>query len=276
LSVPQTIVAFVADLMFQTRLESTAGHLGYSVDWIESAQYFDSFPADQRLALGVEGLLVDQLSRLEPDLLVFDLGNAAIPWEQWIPVLKTIPATRRVPILCFGSHVDVDTLQAARKAGADQVVARSRFVTALPELIQKYARQTSAEVWSDTCAQPLAPKAIKGLELFNQGDYFGAHEWLEEAWKEDFSPGRDLYRGVLQVAVAYFQVRRRNYRGAMKMFQRARYWLDPLPGECRGIDLASLRVQAYAVHDQVLALGPQGIDTIDPALLMPIHWVISN
>ena len=123
---PQTIVAFVADLMFQTRLESTAGHLGYSVDWIESAQYFDSFPADQRLALGVEGLLVDHLSRLGPDLLVFDLGNAAIPWERWIPVLKTIPATRRIPILCFGSHVDVDTLQAARKAGADQVVARSR------------------------------------------------------------------------------------------------------------------------------------------------------
>ena len=37
--------------------------------------------------------------------------------------------------------------------------------------------------------------AIKGLELFNQGDYFGAHEYLEEAWKDDLTAGRDLYQG---------------------------------------------------------------------------------
>jgi predicted metal-dependent hydrolase len=84
-----------------------------------------------------------------------------------------------------------------------------------------------------------------------------------------------LYQGVLQVAVAYFEVRRNNYRGAVKMFQRARHWLDPLPDICRGIDIAHFRKDAYAVYDQILVLGPTRLKEIDPALIKPISWQAS-
>jgi hypothetical protein len=206
-------------------------------------------------------------------LLIFDLGNAEIPWRAWIPSIKTVPATRWIPIICFGSHVDVDTLREARQTGADEVVARSRFVTALPELIQKHVRRTNAERLADTCTEPLHQRAIHGLELFNRGDYFTAHEELEEAWKEDLSPGRDLYRGVLQVAVAYFHVRNGNFKGAMKMFQRARHWLDPLPDVCRGVYVEQLRQDAYTVHDQILSLGPENLGDFDSNDLKPVRWV---
>jgi len=266
------IVVFVADLMFQTRVESTAENLGYRVKLVENTAQVVSMDLEGLPFLGIEGILIDQLSRLGPCLLIFDLGNADIPWVEWIPALKMVPATRRIPILCFGSHVDVDTLQRARQTGADEVLARSRFVTALPELIQKHAQQNDVELLSDTCAQTLHPLALRGLELFNQGDYFAAHEELEEAWKEDLSLGRDLYRGILQVAVAYYQIRRGNFKGAMKMFQRSRQWLDPLPGACRGINVAQLRLDAYAVHDQVLALGPENIDDFVTENLQPVHF----
>jgi predicted metal-dependent hydrolase len=265
------IVAFISDLMFQTRLESTAERLGYKVRWVETADQLEA-PEDVRNALEMDGILIDQLSRLGPRMMIFDLGNEAIPWVQWIPVLKSSPATRRMPVICFGSHVDVDTLQTARQTGADEVVARSRFVTALPDLIQKHARSIDIEILEATCAQPLHPDAIKGLKLFNQGEYFAAHEWLEEAWMADLSPGRDLYRGVLQVAVAYFHVEQENYRGAMKMFQRARQWLDPLPEICRGVDVAQLRQDAYQTHDQVLALGPKKIKDLNKSQLKQIQW----
>jgi len=272
MSMPQTIVAFVAELMFQMRIESTAQYLGYQIQWFESTQSLEEVSEDLRLMLGLEGILIDKLTRLSPNLLIFDLGNEDIPWKKWIPALKTIPATRWIPLICFGSHVDTVSIQAARQAGADVVVARSRFMTALPELIQKYAQSTDVELFAEICAKPLHPKAIQGLELFNQGDYFGAHEWLEEAWMEDRSTGRDLYRGVLQVAVAYYQIRLDNFRGAVKMFQRARHWLDPLPDTCRGIDIAQIRRNTNAVYDQVLALGPTHLNELDPALLKPILW----
>ncbi|HRQ33635.1 MAG TPA: DUF309 domain-containing protein, partial [Anaerolineales bacterium] len=58
---------------------------------------------------------------------------------------------------------------------------------------------------------PLHPSAIEGLRLFNNGKYFEAHEALETAWLEERGKIRDLYRGILQVGVAYLHITRGNY-----------------------------------------------------------------
>jgi CheY-like chemotaxis protein len=266
------IVVFVADLMFQLRIESTIENLGYRVKLVENAEQMIPQDMDALPVLGVDGVLVDQLARLGPSLMIFDLGNDRIPWAEWIPIIKTVPATRRIPVICFGSHVAIDTLKKARATGADEVLARSRFVSAMPELIQKHLRHTDAELLAQTCAQPLHPRAVLGLELFNLGEYFPAHEELEEAWKEDLSPGRDLYRGLLQVAVAYYQISRGSFKGALKMFQRCRQWLDLLPDSCRGVDVAQFRVDAYKVHDEILSLGPDKVKKFDTETLKPVLW----
>jgi CheY-like chemotaxis protein len=44
----------------------------------------------------------------------------------------------RPPVIAFGSHVATARLQAARDAGCDEVMPRSRFSTSLPELLKKY------------------------------------------------------------------------------------------------------------------------------------------
>ncbi len=266
------IFVFVADLMFQTRIESVIKKLGHRVRLVENAGQMLSTDLEGQQTLGPEGILVDQLSRLGPGLLIFDLGNAEIPWAQWIPILKTNPATRRIPVICYGSHVDVDTLKAAKQTGANEVLARSRFVTAMPELIQKHVLYLDTEEQIKFCGDALHPDAIKGIGLFNQGDYFAAHEELEEAWKDDLSKGRDLYRGILQIAVAYYQTSRGNFNGALKMFQRARQWLDPLPDHCRGVDIAQLRKDAYTVHDEILALGSDHIGEFRVENFKPVRW----
>jgi CheY-like chemotaxis protein len=70
--------------------------------------------------------------------LVFDLNNAEIPWVDWIPALRADPESESIPLIAFGSHVETDTLARARAAGAQAVLARSRFFTALPEILSKY------------------------------------------------------------------------------------------------------------------------------------------
>ena len=69
---------------------------------------------------------------------------------------------------------------------------------------------------------------IEGITLFNQGKFYQCHDALEEAWKQDRSLGRDLYRAILQIGIAYYQIKRGNYRGGLKMLLRVRQWLDPL------------------------------------------------
>ena len=281
---PPLIVAFVADLLFAERIESAARALGYALELVEDLSQVCSPAGSEPVQVqrprrqpgeyldGPEGALIDLLSAWRPALLIFDLSNAHIPWENWITLLTSVPATRRIPIICFGSHIDVAASQAAHAAGASAVLARSRFVAALPELLHKYARVPDLDALQAACDQPLSPLALRGLQEFNRGEYFEAHELLELAWNEDRSPARELYRAILQVGVAYLQIERLNYNGALKMFLRLRQWIDPLPSPCRGVDVARLRQDARQVHQALLALGPDRIATFDCSLFQPVHY----
>ncbi len=53
------------------------------------------------------------------------------------------------------------------------------------------------------------PHAIKGFKLFNLHHYFEAHEELETAWRAEKSWIKEMYRGILQVGVAYYQILKR-------------------------------------------------------------------
>ena len=130
----------------------------------------------------------------------------------------------------------------------------------------------SPEEIACACQGDLPPLAVSGLELFNHGEYFEAHEALELAWREEPGPARELYRGILQIGVAYYHILRGNYRGAVKMFLRSRTWLEPFPDRCRGIDLARFRQDYNRVEQTLRALGPDRLGSFDRGLMKPIHY----
>jgi hypothetical protein len=122
------------------------------------------------------------------------------------------------------------------------------------------------------CEATLHPKALEGLELFNHGQYFEAHEALEAAWRDETGPVRNLYRGILQVAVVYLHITRCNYPGAMKVYRRSLRWLNPWPECCRGVSVGLLRQDLEAVIQKVSALGPERLNMFDLSLLKPVSY----
>ncbi len=92
-----------------------------------------------------------------------------------------------------------------------------------------------------TDLKPMDPRVIKGIQLFNQKKFFDAHEELELAWRDETQPIRDLFRGILQIGVAYYHIQHRNFIGAQKMFFRAEKWLLPYSGFCLGINIEKLK-----------------------------------
>jgi predicted metal-dependent hydrolase len=124
----------------------------------------------------------------------------------------------------------------------------------------------------DPCNAPLHPQAAEGLRLFNAGEYFEAHEALEEAWNAETGEVRNLYRGILQIAVVYLHVTRGNYNGAIKVYERSQKWLKDCAGICRGIEVETLRRDAKAVIQAVQRLGLEHIREFDTALLKPVSW----
>lgn len=118
------ILALVSDLFFIPRIQSVARHLDYTIHFVEqpiSKEEFDTLLAEQ-----------------PPALLIVDTNNQLAPWAAWVTALKAADGTHNIPVLAFGSHKDVDTMKKAKQAGADAVVARSKFTSELPDLIQKY------------------------------------------------------------------------------------------------------------------------------------------
>ena len=122
------------------------------------------------------------------------------------------------------------------------------------------------------CTGALHPQARKGLQLFNAGEYFEAHEALEDAWNAEEGDAKNLYRGILQTAVVYLHITRGNYNGAIKVHDRSRKWLDGLPDVCKGIHLGEMRSNADKVMTEIQKLGEEGIAEFDTALLKPVRW----
>jgi hypothetical protein len=130
LSEKQLILAFVSNLMISARIESVVEQLGFAYRDITSLE--DELVEKPK---GAESSLLDRITPQVPALLIFDLGDQAIPWESWIQQLKASSASKEIPVICFGPHVDGNAFKLAREAGADTVLARSKFMSDLPNLI---------------------------------------------------------------------------------------------------------------------------------------------
>ena len=137
-----------------------------------------------------------------PALVLIDLSVAAAG-SKWCGG-QSLP-DRAIPIVAFGSHVDTDTLRAARQAGCDHAWARSHFTTELPHLLQQMLHPPIRQVAD--CHEPAPPVLLDGLEQFNAGDYWECHETLETLWIAEPRPVRDLYQGILQIGVAFHHLR---------------------------------------------------------------------
>jgi CheY-like chemotaxis protein len=200
-----------------------------------------------------------------PEMVIVDLSAAG--WEEPVRRAKALPHTKTIPIIAFGSHVDTDTLRAARQAGCDHAWARSRFTSDLPALLAKVLHPAIRypEGWD----APPPPTLCHGIEQFNAGEYWECHETLEELWHAEEGAIRDLYQGILQVGVAFHHLRQDNYAGAIKMFRRGLPRLRDLPEVCQGAHIGELREAARRIHDRAVALGPerlQDLDTPFPAI----------
>lgn len=125
------------------------------------------------------------------------------------------------------------------------------------------------------CDGPLHPQAVIGLQLFNAGEYFEAHEALETAWRAERGVIRELYRGILQVGVAYYHLLNGNYTGAVKLFARCKRFLAPFPDGCRGIRLAQFTADYLRVETELLRLGPERLHLFNHRLLKKIEYTLA-
>ncbi len=117
------VLALVDDLMFKSKIKSAAAPLGVGV----------AFAGSRESALAAMKADV-------PALLILDLNNPRTDPLGTVAAVKRDDALAGVRVIGFVSHVDVATIDAARAAGVDDVLARSTFAMKLPDLLSAGGR----------------------------------------------------------------------------------------------------------------------------------------
>jgi PleD family two-component response regulator len=116
------ILAVLDDLMFSSKIKTTASQLGVGVAFARSAE----------AALG-------EMRRSAPSLVILDLNNPRTDPLGIVSSMKQDPALAGIPTVGYASHVQVDVINAARQAGVGEVMARSAFTQQLPDILRGQA-----------------------------------------------------------------------------------------------------------------------------------------
>jgi predicted metal-dependent hydrolase len=97
------------------------------------------------------------------------------------------------------------------------------------------------------------PRYLAGVLLFNQGDFFEAHEAWELLWMESGAPQRRFYQGLIQAAVGLCHFGNGNVRGAVKLYRSSMDYLAPYGSGFLGLDLDGFRRQMESCFAELLA-----------------------
>jgi DNA-binding NarL/FixJ family response regulator len=113
------VLVAVDDLLFSSKIRATAKQAGVEVVFARSPDE-----------------VLQQARALRPALAIFDLNSVKTDPVRTIEALKADPETAGVRALGFASHVHVDLINAARRAGADEVLPRSAFAGRLADILR--------------------------------------------------------------------------------------------------------------------------------------------
>ena len=102
------------DLIFSSRILGTAREFSLSLKTARSMSILLRLAQEQR-----------------PTCILLDLGNPGLVLPELMTQLRAT-CSLMPRVLAYGSHVDAAALKAAREAGCDPVLPRSKFVEELP------------------------------------------------------------------------------------------------------------------------------------------------
>jgi predicted metal-dependent hydrolase len=81
---------------------------------------------------------------------------------------------------------------------------------------------------------------LRGIALFNQADFFDAHEALEDIWRAAPAENKKFLQGMVQIAVAFHHYSTGNRIGMRSVLERAVRNLSEPSGSFGQIQLAAL------------------------------------
>ncbi|SRR5437016_14478815 len=119
------ILALEKDLFFSVKMRDTLRHYDMEVKIVRTVPAFEQ-------NLGTTG-------EERPALAIVNIATTGVDWEAAIRQARTAG----LKVLAFGSHMDLEARTKALEAGAQRVVANSKFTSDMPGLVRRMLDDSS-------------------------------------------------------------------------------------------------------------------------------------
>jgi DNA-binding response OmpR family regulator len=125
------ILALEKDLFFSVKMRDTLRHHDMEVTTVRTLAAFE-----QRLTANGDE---------KPALVIVNTATSSVDWEGAIRAARA----QGLPVLAFGSHMDLEARAKALQAGAQKVVANSKFSSDMPGLVRRMLNELAGATAPD-------------------------------------------------------------------------------------------------------------------------------
>ena len=130
------VLALEKDLFFSVKMRDTLRHYDMEVKTVRNLSAFE------------ESLKAKDEEELA--LVIVNIATSSVDWETAIRKARTLG----LKVLAFGSHMDLEARSKALEAGAQRVVANSKFTSDMPGLVRRMLDEPDASSLKETDSEP--------------------------------------------------------------------------------------------------------------------------
>ncbi|HEY6287448.1 MAG TPA: hypothetical protein VIX20_17400 [Ktedonobacteraceae bacterium] len=130
------LLALEKDLFFSVKMRDTLRHHDIEVKTVRNLPAFE-----ERLTAKDEEELA---------LVIVNTATIGVDWETAIRKARTAG----LKVLAFGSHMDLEARSKALEAGAQRVVANSKFTSDMPGLVKRMLDEPDDSSLNETESEP--------------------------------------------------------------------------------------------------------------------------
>ena len=130
------VLALEKDLFFAVKIRDTLRHYDIEAKTVRNLPAFE------------EALTAKDEQKYA--LVIVNTATVGVDWEAAIRQARQAGLN----VLAFGSHLDLEARSKALEAGAQRVVANSKFTSDMPGLIERMLHESGASSLNETASEP--------------------------------------------------------------------------------------------------------------------------
>ena len=81
-----------------------------------------------------------------------------------------------------------------------------------------------------------------GIKLFNENEYFAAHDFFEDIWTDCHNESRLFFQGLIQISVGFYHLVCGNYTGSLSQLNKGVQKLSEYPKTYFNINIEKLLI----------------------------------